>query len=185
VEAVPLVARYLPRGRLDPTFGVGGVVQLPTQTLGVHTALALGARGRAVVAATIVKNFLVARVNGDGSLDQTFGGDGVVTTSLTKGCCDRPLDLTRQADRRIVLLAAGTTGGGFQDLFGLARYTPEGKLDGSFGDHGKVRTTFDDSEARIFSGGLAIAPNGDLIAVGASSEQGHKALLMARYVSRS
>jgi uncharacterized delta-60 repeat protein len=184
VEAVPLLARYLPHGRLDPAFGDGGVVRLPSQTLGVHTALALDARGRAVLAATIAKNFLVARVDGDGSLDRTFSSDGVVTTSLTKGCCDRPLDLTLQADRRIVLLAAGTTGGGSQDLLGLARYTPDGRLDGSFGDHGKVRTPFDDP-ARIFSGGLAIAPNGDLIATGASNEQGHAVLVMARYVSRS
>ncbi|MDP9295772.1 MAG: hypothetical protein M3O88_03615 [Actinomycetota bacterium] len=185
VEPSPMVARYLPRGRLDPSFGGNGVVQLPTNTLGVHTSLALDSQGRAVVAATIVKDFMVARVHTNGALDPRFSDDGVVTTSLTPGCCDRPLDLVIQPDGKIVVVAEGTTGHDLQDLLALARYTPKGKLDGSFGDHGKVRTMFDDPDARIFSGGLAVAPNGDLIATGASSEQGNEVLLMARYVSRS
>jgi hypothetical protein len=104
---------------------------------------------------------------------------------LTPGCCDRPLDLVIQPDGKIVVVAEGTTGDGGQDLLGLARYTPEGRLDGSFGDHGKVRTRFEDPDAKIFSGGLAVAPNGDLIAAGSSSERRGEVLLIGRYVSRS
>src|SRR5205085_5996770 len=111
--------------------------------------------------------------------------DGVVTTNLTPGCCDRPLDITLQGDGKVVVLAASTSGGGHEDLLGLARYTDAGRLDATFGDNGKVRTSFSDPDASIFAGGLGIAPNGDLIASGESLEHGRSVALMARYVSRS
>ena len=184
-DPAPMVARYLPRGRLDPSFGTGGVAQLPGATLGVHAALALDAGGNAVVASTFSKGFQVARIDGSGALDPTFSDDGVARSNLKPGCCDRPLDLVLQEDGRIVLSMSSTSGDGSQNLLGLARYTTGGRLDATFGDHGKVRTSFGDPDAAIFAGGLDLAPNGDVVAAGESLEHGRSVALMARYVSRS
>jgi uncharacterized delta-60 repeat protein len=183
-DPAPMVARYLPRGRLDPGFDGDGVTQLPGRTLGTKVSLALDASGAPVVAATIVRDFVVARLTPDGSLDPAFSGDGVMRTSLTRGCCDRPLDLLIQPDGKIDVVAEGATGETLQDLLALARYTQDGRLDGTFGERGKVRTSFD-FQGPIFSGGIGMAPNGDLIATGAGNQSGHQVLLMARYLSRS
>jgi len=181
----PMVARYLPRGRLDPAFGLGGVAQVPGTTLGVNAALALDAGGNAVVASTFAKEFQLARLDGSGALDATFSDDGIARANLTPGCCDRPLDVVIQEDGRIVVMTSSTSGDGSQNLLGLARYTTGGRLDPTFGDHGKVRTSFGDPDAAIFAGGLGLAPNGDIVAAGESLEHGRSVALMARYVSRS
>ncbi|MFL5767848.1 MAG: hypothetical protein ACJ758_08410 [Actinomycetota bacterium] len=181
----PMVARFLPRGRLDPAFGGGGVVQVPGATLGVHAALALDAAGNALVASTFAKGFQLARLEDGGALDPTFNNDGIARSNLTPGCCDRPLDLVLQEDGRIVVMTSSTSGDGSQNLLGLARYTGVGRLDPTFGDHGKVRTSFGDPNAQIFAGGLDLAPNGDVVAAGESLEHGGSVALMARYVSRS
>jgi uncharacterized delta-60 repeat protein len=184
-EPQPMVARHLPRGRLDPAFGSGGVAQVPGATLGVHAALALDAGGNAVVASTFAKGFQLARLDGSGALDPTFSDDGTARSNLTPGCCDRPLDVAIQQDGRIVVMTSSTSGDGSQNLLGLARFTTGGRLDATFGDHGKVRTGFGDPDAQIFAGGLGLAPNGDVVAAGESLEHGRSVALMARYVSRS
>jgi uncharacterized delta-60 repeat protein len=184
-DPVPMVARYLPRGRLDPSFGNAGVVQVPGATFGVHATLALDSAGNAVLASTFAKGYQLARVDDSGELDATFNDDGIVRGNLSPGCCDRPLDVVLQDDGRIVVMTASTSGDGTQNLLGLARYSAVGRLDPSFGDHGKVRTSFADPEAQIFAGGLDLAPNGDVVAAGESLEHGLSVALMARYVSRS
>ncbi|MFL5738500.1 MAG: hypothetical protein ACJ76P_14405 [Actinomycetota bacterium] len=184
-EPAPMVARYLPRGRLDPSFGNTGVVQVPGTTLGVRATLALDSAGGAVVASTFAKGYQLARVDDGGALDATFNDDGIVRGNLSPGCCDRPLDVALQNDGRIVVMTSSTSGDGTQNLLGLARYSAAGRLDPSFGVHGKVRTSFADPEAQIFAGGLDLAPNGDFVAAGESLERGRRVALMARYVSRS
>jgi uncharacterized delta-60 repeat protein len=62
-------------------------------------------------------SFAVARYTPDGALDATFGGDGKVTTNITKAP-DSANAVAVQPDGRIV--AAGQARNGF----GLARYLP-------------------------------------------------------------
>jgi uncharacterized delta-60 repeat protein len=68
-----------------------------------------------------------------GDLDRTFSGDGRVTTRFDGG--DVATAIGVQEDRRIV--AVGKTFG----TLALARYLPDGSLDPSFGDAGRVRGT--------------------------------------------
>jgi uncharacterized delta-60 repeat protein len=69
--------------------------------------------------------FALARHNGDGTLDATFGGDGKVRTDFSRRS-DDAIGLVIQADGRIV--AAGDAGesdeGGGNSKFALARYLP-------------------------------------------------------------
>jgi uncharacterized delta-60 repeat protein len=69
--------------------------------------------------------FAIARYNLDGTLDATFGGDGLITTDVTERG-DDAIGLVIQSDGKIV--AAGTGGeigeGGGDSRFALVRYLP-------------------------------------------------------------
>src|SRR5687768_13956282 len=74
-----------------------------------------------------------------GDLDQSFDGDGRLTTDF--GDQERAHAVAVQADGKIV--AAGDGAGGFA----LARYNPDGSLDTSFDGDGKRSTTFGGGES--------------------------------------
>ena len=75
----------------------------------------------------------LARYLGDGNLDTTFGGSGVVTTAI--GNYAGAVSLAIQPDGKAV--AGGWSNGG--PSFALARYNDDGSLDPSFGEGG-IRT---------------------------------------------
>ena len=103
-----------------------------------------------------------------GALDPTFGSGGEVLTSfppLLKGFRGTGGDatfVTIQSDGKIV--AAGE---GLHD-FALARYNTNGSLDSSFGNGGKVVTTFGTNHEDSASA-LAIQSDGKIIAVGSTN----------------
>lgn len=158
------VARLNPDGSLDTTFGTGGKV---TTDLSGQTDIGYGVTlqpdGKIVVvgqARTDVNefNFGVVRYNPDGSLDTTFSDDGMTTTGL--GLADSAFAVRIQENNKIVV--AGVAGGVATD-FGLVRYLPDGTLDTTFGDGGKVRTFFEvTDQARA----LLIQPDGKIVAAG-------------------
>ena len=86
-------------------------------------------------------DFAIARYNPDGTLDNTFDGDGKVTTSIGTAD-DICYAVALQSDGKIV--AAGRTGnaGGSDNDFALVRYNTDGSLDNTFNGTGKVITSF-------------------------------------------
>jgi uncharacterized delta-60 repeat protein len=78
-----------------------------------------------------------------------------------------------QADGKIV--ATGMSAG----VFGVARYTPDGSLDRGFGTGGKVLTHFgsiDDSASAL---GIAIHPDGKIVAAGTTEPYAPKPVAFA------
>lgn len=72
----------------------------------------------------------------DGSMDNSFGNDGVVITDLDNSY-DFGWSVVEQADHRLVI--AGTTSLNTNQYFPyLLRYMPDGSVDTSFGTNGKV-----------------------------------------------
>lgn len=110
------LARYNPDGSLDAAFGSGG--RVTTNFTGssddVASAVALQLDGKIVVAGGTDENFALARYNPAGSLDDTFGNAGTVTTNL--GSDDRIHAMALQPDGAIVVV------GESNDQFALARY---------------------------------------------------------------
>ena len=74
----------------------------------------------------------------DGSLDTSFSGTGIVTTTFPLNSSSVAESVALQSDGKIVV--AGYTGPG--DSFALARYNTDGTLDTSFGSSGKVTNNF-------------------------------------------
>ena len=130
-------------GTLDTSFGAGGlaragiddgdlqpsgcrpVVQPDDKIVICGTRLSNGVSG---------SDFLVARFNADGSLDTAFGTNGLVTIDFDHGTgSDQADGVALQSDGSIVV--AGTTRGAesSSEAFAVARLTPAGGLDGTFG----------------------------------------------------
>jgi uncharacterized delta-60 repeat protein len=128
------LARYLPDGSLDPTFGTDGKV-IDIEDAGEARALVLQPDGKLVAAGFSqvgpdFGDFALARYRPDGSLDPTFGVGGKVTTDF--GDQDFAFALVLQSDGKLV--AAGTSQSlNVPDDFALARYLLDGSLDPTFG----------------------------------------------------
>jgi uncharacterized delta-60 repeat protein len=185
---IAFVARYLPNGNLDSSFGGSGVV-LPRFSAGddLVQALAIQPDGKIVAAGSVVApdtNIVLARFNPDGSLDTGFGGSGKVVTGFGPASRERALAVEIASDGKIVVSGAARGGGLPPGNFVVARYNPNGTLDTTFGSGGKTITDFG---ALGEAHGLAIDASGKIIAVGGTfsvSSAGAfwgKAFLAARY----
>jgi uncharacterized delta-60 repeat protein len=143
------VARYLPDGKLDPSFA-GGTVLLRFGSAGFNeaSAVAIQQDGKIVVAGRSghstrrPSRFALARFLPNGRLDRSFGAGGRVLTQIRRGRFDAAAALVLA--RRGKILAAGQSGSGVSSPpdFALARYRRNGRLDPTFGKAGKLLTDF-------------------------------------------
>jgi uncharacterized delta-60 repeat protein len=177
------VARFLPDGALDASFGgIGKVTTRFGDCPANGSTLDIDAGGRIVVGgwAGCFSKFALARYDDDGSLDLSFGGDGKVTTRLPGPRCSNQIDdVALQPDGKIV--AAGYAVCAEDDAvfeFGLARYKPGGNLDTSFGDGGAVTTGFRGADA--LAQGVALQLDGKIVAAGLAGTR----FALARYLGR-
>lgn len=134
------LARYLPDGRRDATYGRDGLV---TTAIGASdataTAMAFQPNGATIVAGYAItgdrRDIAIVRYGADGSLDTTFGAGGVtVTTNPAGPTIAKAVAVLR--DGRI--LVAATRSGGEAEVV-LIRYTFAGVLDQGFGQAGFAR----------------------------------------------
>ncbi|HYV92930.1 MAG TPA: T9SS type A sorting domain-containing protein [Chitinophagales bacterium] len=159
--------RYNEIGTFDSSFGTGGKVVTAIST-GVDDAYAVVIQpdGKILEAGYAFNgtndDFAMARYTTNGTLDPTFGTNGIVTTGIGNQH-DWILSISLQTDGKI--LAVGYTGdGGSNDEFALARYNVDGSLDVSFNGDGKVITSFPNGYATAAS--ASILPSGKIIVAG-------------------
>ncbi len=144
-------------GTLDSTFGSGGTV---ISTIGsdieqTFVGMAIQSDGKIVVAATgCPPAGVVARFNTNGSLDTTFGTNGLTSLPLIAK------RLALQSDGKIVVVGASL------DTGLMARLLGTGLLDSTFGTNGvaavagipTATATLPDGKILIGSGGLVPSP---------------------------
>ena len=138
-----VAARYLPDGRLDPSFGADGLARIALPGFGPKPAasarvdaLAIQPDGKLLIGGSFVPepgtglgpNAVLARLDADGALDAGFGGSraeggrpGLVILPAREA-------ITAIAPYGGKILVGGTAGRGF-----VGRYNPDGRLDRSFG----------------------------------------------------
>lgn len=174
-------------GALDPTFGDGGKVLLSLSSGQdrLH-AVELDAEERIVaagyVSSTITgKDMACVRFLSDGSLDSSFGVDGVAAFDLQLGSEDIAYDLVIQNDGKIVL--AGSSDDGADRNAALIRLNADGSLDEAFGLNGVVISDLDNGLQDEFRC-LKIHPiTGNLIAGGSAQISSSLAKpVVARYL---
>ncbi len=123
--------RYLPNGSLDPTFDSDGILLLnsfPGFVGDGITTLAIQPDGKILGGGRVETDFLLVRINLDGTLDGNFGNGGIVVTN-SSGFADNLRDVAILPDGKI--LAAGGSG-----RCVVARYNSNGSLDAAYGAGG-------------------------------------------------
>jgi uncharacterized delta-60 repeat protein len=162
------LARYLPNGRLDPSFGGDGKVVTRFRSGKRYSesfSVVIQPDGRIVAAGLCCgSRFALSRYLPNGRLDASFGADGKVTTDFTPAP-DVAYDLAIQGDGKI--LAAGVAAkDGDAARFALVRYRPNGHLDPTFGHDGKVTTRPSDCVAEAHA--VSVQTDGKIVAAGSA-----------------
>lgn len=148
-------------GTLDASFGKDGYKILDlVQKQQIGSAIALQPDGKVVAAGMHAHgadayDWLIYRLNTDGSLDQSFDGDGTFMTSFGTG--NSISDLAIQSDGKILVCGTSDFGAAHLDLV-VQRLRLDGSVDNSFGQGGVLRLDpsvgADDQAVRILE-----APN--------------------------
>lgn len=146
------VARFDNTGKLDTTFGKGGIAIIDfgagkatsaTAYVG-DTSWGLGVAGDRVVvfgsklaagADRVDTDYVLAALNKDGVLDTTFGTGGMVTVDSRGNGVDSPRNLIVQSDGKIVATGYSRDGDGVVSPV-LIRTSATGQLDSTFGTNG-------------------------------------------------
>ena len=171
-------------GDLDPALGGdGSVLTSIGETPGEAEASATVVQpdGKIVAAGGVrtgfsATDFALVRYNADGSVDTTFGNDGVVRTPFSPGSIDFVNGLALQPDGKII--AVGASGGEFigDTDFAVARYTADGSLDTGFSVDGKLTTEFGQQGS---ASAVAVQADGKIVVGGGGGFKG----ALARYSS--
>lgn len=132
------IVRYNPDGTLDTSFDTDGkvITQLSSGGNEEGNAVAIQSDGKIVVVGqspgTIYDEIIILRFNTNGSLDSTFGNNGLVIADINSKD-DVSFDVLIQPDGKIVITAS--TRFGTTESF-LLRYNIDGSLDNTFGNTG-------------------------------------------------
>lgn len=173
---VIFVARFNRDGSLDNTFDRDGLKLIDFGGRNnLASALSIDAAGRIVVGATAGnrrEQFAVARLRGDGALDNTFSGDGMAAIDF--GANAKLNDIAIDAGNRIVFAGDVASGAGNSSI-AVARMNPSGRLDTTFDTDGKRQIDASagrDSAAavvltsnRIYLGGVTTDANANFAAL--------------------
>jgi uncharacterized delta-60 repeat protein len=170
------ISRYESNGSLDTSFGIGGLLATP----GTATSLALLSTGEFLAGGSLTNNttgiggiassgFAVSRYLGVGVTDASFGTNGGAYTVFPAYQSIATSGLAVDPSSNIVML--GTASRSPLTAFALARYTPTGQLDTTFGNNGTVITAFGSGvqAPSVSANGLTIQSDSKIVAVGGYS----------------
>lgn len=177
---------------LDPTFNGSGKVttQIVSMNSKAYDSI-LQPDGKIVVvgSATVNNDFpegyqiAVARYNTDGSLDQTFDGDGKLTTTVNPFNPSVALAVALQADGKIVVV--GRVGAlpfdnGSPDAV-IVRYNSNGSLDTTFDADGiRLIANFDVQNSFDVASDVAVQTDGKIVIAAGTIASGFQGLVVAR-----
>ena len=160
------LARLTATGALDTTFGSGGTAHIDyaddsdqANDVAIQTDGKIVIAGHALVGSTT--DFMIARLNADGSRDTSFGTAGLVTTPFGT-LQDLARAVVIQPDGAIV--AAGQASASTGTDFGLVRLLSDGTFDSSFGGGGALIVDFFGSSDAARA--LALQSDGKIVAAG-------------------
>jgi uncharacterized delta-60 repeat protein len=161
-----LVTRFTANGLPDTTFANGSatwIINYPDESNSEGTAVKIDSSGRIVIAAEHNGHMSVTRLLSNGDFDTTFGSGGGTVTSYSPPCKLRPTDIEFDSNGKIMVGAYLING---CNEFIVARYTSGGSLDTSFSGDGISDPIFDVTKTSKSTGGIAIGPNGKIVAAG-------------------
>ena len=160
-------------GDLDPTFSDDGVATPGFGANALARAVQVQPNGRIVAAGSILlgsDDFAVVRFLEDGSLDTSFGGDGL--TTIGTAVTDVGRDLALQENGRPII--SGSSNGDFT----VARFRANGDPDLTFSGDGL--TSFENGfESEPSGAGVSIQPDGNIVSTGGNNSD----MIVARFLA--
>ncbi|MEO8710553.1 MAG: T9SS type A sorting domain-containing protein [Parafilimonas sp.] len=164
-----ILLRFTRNGKLDTSFGTNGITSTDFGNNEIPVAAGAQHNNKIIVAGYFdyggTYDILLARYTKNGRLDSSFGTNGKVITSGDSGPIVGSC-MAIQPDDKIVV--AGILNDPFSDdKFYLVRYKPNGKIDSSFGDDGRVITNFGGHD---IARSVALQSNGKIIVAGSIDE---------------
>lgn len=160
------VARLHPNGTLDTSFDGDGKVVVSAVTDSTLERLAdidIAPDGKIVLTDFIPSDYVLVRLNTNGSLDTTFDNDGILIIDIA-GTTNQVGSSAIQPDGKII-----TVGQGFANPnngFGVVRVNTNGTLDTTFSGDGITIITFTESFSRAES--VVLQPNGRVLVAGST-----------------
>ena len=138
---VMTLVRYNTDGTLDNSFNSDGIAFVNVSNDNPCYSIALQDDGKIVAAGYYYngtdRDFTIVRFNSDGSLDVSFGDNGIVTTVIGTGD-ETAESVATQSDGKIII--TGYYDNGTDEDIVLARFNSDGEFDDSFGENGIVKT---------------------------------------------
>ena len=183
-----VVIRLNSNGGPDPYFGVDGIAKTEFGA-GEDRATGLGLQpdgkiligGYAHSLLTNTSAFAAARFNTDGTLDETFAGDGM-TTIVASGYADQARTAIMQPDGKLLLGGyAHSNFGGGSDM-ALIRLNQNGLPDSSFDEDG-IAIYEDGVNITSEIHEMAIQPDGKIVGTGFHRVGGLNSVGVARIIS--
>ncbi len=150
------LVRYASDGSIDATFGTDGIVKIKVPVTGSFGHNSFGKKVFIISDKYLVVGYVentltgtksdlfMARFNSDGTIDNTFGTNGFVTTDLESNGIDKVSNAIQQADGKIVVVGSWQASGSSSNpIFNaVVRFNSDGTLDTSFGTGGIVSHQF-------------------------------------------
>ncbi len=175
LSAMFVIAAFGNTVSLDTTFnGTGYRLQSVIAEHSQGYSMVLQPDGKMLVGGTTNDNlntqtsqrFAVIRMNSDGSLDDSFGNNGMVTTLLGFSASEGVLRL--QPDGKILLAGTSYSEGNYYD-FTVIRYNADGTLDTSFNGIGYAVQSFNESSVDEVRD-MTIQADGKIILIGRTGQ---------------
>jgi uncharacterized delta-60 repeat protein len=183
VTAVLVALSSAPVAHAGYAPGCTVAVPIPGALLHEGHAVAIQADGKFVVAGYADlgggtgKDFLVARLNPNLTLDTTFNGTGYRVDDL-QGLDDEAFAVVVQFDQKI-LVGGYTQKSAGQYWYAFVRYNRNGTLDTTFGGGGVSAIDFTGSQSDQLRG-MTIQPDGKIVAAGFLTPSGIQRLAVVR-----
>ena len=164
------ISRYSSDGKLDRSFDGDGVAYTYFSNGAKAYAMAAQAEDKIVVVGTAdsAGTWAIVRYNNDGSLDKSFGQNGIIRQYFTYGGSANAV--VGQADGSILVAGLGSSTG----EWAVAKYTKDGKLDTTFGSRGITRTYFSSGAE---ANDMAVQADGKILVAGRASSTGTWAIV--------
>lgn len=155
-------AAYTLDGELDSSFSDDGKLQ-NLLAEGQGSAMDIQNDGKILVAGSGNDQFIVTRINPDGTLDADWNHTGVATWDVTNQY-DRPTHIAIQSDGKV--LVGGWSSTNVNDI-SLVRFNTDGSHDASFASDGVFILDQDGVAQRL--GGITLLDNGKILISGGST----------------
>jgi uncharacterized delta-60 repeat protein len=164
-----VLVRYNTNGLLDTTFGIDGrVITNLSDKLDKITSIVIQNDGKILASGTTsddsnFSDFSIVRYNSDGTLDPSFGNNGITITSIRTW--DFGYAMVLQDNNSIVV--SGSTSNEFNPVFGpdydflVLKYDKYGVLDATFGNGGSIIIGTTEANEKALS--VNILPDGKIV----------------------